>query len=101
MARIAGYFSLYFFFLSLIVGFLYIIGNLQGFLDETLLLLISILEWVLFVFCIADIYYGVFSTVRIARGGRKYSAPVASLFGVLYGIGLLILINFLYSWFLW
>lgn len=101
MARIAGHFSLYLFFFSLIIGFLYFVGNLQGFLDETLLLLLRILEWVLFVFCISDFYYGVFASVKIGRGGGSFSAPIASFIGFLYGLGLLILINLLYSWFLW
>ena len=101
LARIAGFTTLYLFFFSVIVVFLPFIASLQGFLLRSLLLLLDILEWALFVFCVSDLYYGVFSLVRITRGGKVYAAPVAAFFGLVYGLGLLIVLNLLYSWFFW
>jgi len=101
LARIAGNTTLYLLFVSLIVLFLYVMGNVQGFLDDTLLLLLRILEWNLFVLCVTDLYYGVFSVVRLARGGGGYAAPLRAAAAFVYGAGMLTLINIMFSWFFW
>ena len=101
MVRIAGNTTLYLFFVSLIVLFLYVMGNVQDFLDDTLLLLLRIFEWNLFALCITDVYYGVFSIARLVRGDGGYAAPLKAVVGFVYGAGMLILINFMFSWFFW
>jgi hypothetical protein len=101
LARIAGNTTLYLFFVSLIVLFLYVMGNVQGFLDDTLLLLLRVFEWILFALCVTDVYYGVFSVVRLVRGGGGYAAPLKAAVGFIYGAGMLILVNFMFSWFFW
>lgn len=101
LARIAGHSALYLFFFSLIVVFVYVVGNIQGFLEETLLLLLTIFEWSLFVFFIIDIYYAIFSVVRIARGGKKFASPFFALLGLLYGLGMLLGVNYMTSWLFW
>ncbi|MFP4268283.1 MAG: hypothetical protein ACLFQW_09835 [Spirochaetaceae bacterium] len=101
VARIAGNSALYLFFFSLIVLFLYIVGSLQGFLDETLLLLLTVLEWVLFVFCITDLYYGIFSVAALFRGDKRFASPFVAILAFLYGAGMLGALNMMYSWFFW
>ncbi|MFO7848351.1 MAG: hypothetical protein R6V67_00195 [Spirochaetia bacterium] len=101
MVRISGNSSLYLFFFSLIVLFLYVVGNLQGFLEETMLLLLIILEWVLFVFCITVLYYGIFTLVRAVKVKKHFASPLIAFLGFVYGAAMLAGLNLIYSWFFW
>ena len=101
LARVAGHTSLYLFFFSLIVVFVYVVGNLQGFLEETLLLLLDMFEWVMYVYCISDLYYVIFSFTRTVRGGKKYASLFLAVFGLVYGLGMLAAVNYMYSWLFW
>lgn len=102
--NIAGLFSLYFFFTSLVVAMLFVTGNIQSFLETTNRMLMDILEWVLYFFLITDFYYIVFFFIEIITG-RKSHARVRKIFGVvwagagfLYGAVFLVLINFIFAW---
>ncbi len=101
---IAGLFSLYLFFCSLVVSLLFITGNLQSFLESTNRLLLDILEWILFVFIITDLYYILFFvseyTGFFKKKGRieKKLGVMWSSAGFAYGVVYLLLINFIIAW---
>jgi len=101
---IAGLFSLYLFFCSLVVSLLFITGNLQSFLESTNRLLLDILEWVLFVFIITDLYYIIFFLSEYAGISRKRGrvekrlGAMWSSIGFAYGVVYLLFINFVIAW---
>ncbi len=102
--NIAGLFTLYFFFSSLVTAFLFVTGNFQSFLESTNRLLLDILEWVLYLFLITDLYYIVFFILELCfprkkKGGRPgVLGLVWAGAGFLYGSGLLLLINLIFAW---
>jgi len=104
-SRIAGLFSLYIFFCTLVVSGLFVIGNLQAFLENTNRLLLDILEWLLFILIITNIYYLFFHfTARkeiLKQNKRKRGGmgPIWSFGGCIYGLIFLLLINAITAWF--
>jgi hypothetical protein len=103
---IAGFFTLYCFFLSLVVAMLFVTGNLQSFMETTNRLLMEILEWVLYIFLIADLYYMFFFfLVFLSKRKKKNKYETGGIFGIvwagagfLYGGVFLVLINFIFAW---
>ncbi|MGC9312824.1 MAG: hypothetical protein ACP5IA_09020 [Sediminispirochaetaceae bacterium] len=101
---IAGLFSLYLFLCSLVVSLFFITGNLQSFLESTNRLLLDILEWVLFVFVITDMYYLVFflsEYTGVFKNRRKVEKKLGvmwSSIGFAYGVVYLLFINFVIAW---
>ena len=101
---IAGLFSLYVFFCTLVVSLLFITGNMQSFLESTNRLLLDILEWLLFIFLITNMYYIAFYVAEYTghpRGSRKITKKMGILWsagGFAFGAVYLLLINAIVAW---
>lgn len=59
--------SILLFILSSVVFMTFIIGNYQGFLDSTQLMLLDIFEFIAIIFIIFGIYHGIFTIIKIIR----------------------------------
>jgi len=101
---IAGLSSLYLFFCTVVVSMLFVIGNLQSFLESTNRLLIDILEWVLYILLITNMYYLLFFAAEYIRKKsrmEKIEKRLGSIWSAavcVYALGYLIFINAVVVW---
>lgn len=83
---------------------LFVVGNYQGFLESTNTFLLNLLEWVLFVFCISDLYYLIFYFYDLLKRKKherrrvRWTGLIWSGFGFAYGIVLLFTLNLILIW---
>src|SRR6056297_1900786 len=104
LRTISGLFALYLFLCTVVVGMLFVVGNNQAFLESTNKFLLHLLEWVLFCFLIADVYYIVFFIIEklkqkaTERRRISWSGLFWSGFGFLYGSSFLLFLNLVLSW---
>lgn len=84
---------------------LFVVGNNQAFLESTNKFLLHLLEWVLFCFLIADVYYLVFFLIeKVKHKSTKerrripWKGVVWSGIGFLYGSSFLLFLNLVLSW---
>lgn len=104
LRTVSGLVSLYLFFCTIVVAMLFVVGNYQGFLESTNTFLLNLLEWVLFVFCIADLYYLAFYFYDMVKRRKRERRRVRltgliwSSFGFAYGLVLLFTLNLILVW---
>ncbi len=94
-----GRISVFFVTASLILGFYYVLGNFQGFLDSTQSMLLALLEYASLAGFIVELYRIVFFFIHAGHG--KKSRPGALIRAVaffLYFLFIYVLIKFLASW---
>lgn len=83
---------------------LFVVGNNQAFLESTNKFLLHLLEWALFCFLIADVYYiGFFIIEKVKQKTKErrrvsWSGLVWSGIGFLYGGSFLLVLNLVLSW---
>ncbi len=88
-----------FFALNIIVFALFLIGNLQEFLDSTQLLLLRIAAVSSFLYVVFGVYSMILAIVQIIRGGYVHALRfVLNIFGLIISGGVLFFSNFLQSW---
>lgn len=86
------------FVLSSIVFITFIIGNFQGFLDSTQLMLLNIFELIAIVFIIVGIYHLIFTIIGIIRmKSREYITLGLTIFGEIFIISVYILVKMIDS----
>ena len=104
LRTVSGLVSLYLFFCTIVVAMLFVVGNYQGFLESTNTFLLNLLEWVLFVFCISDLYYLIFYFYDLVKRKKRdrrrvrLTGLIWSSFGFAYGIVLLFALNLILIW---
>jgi len=104
LRTISGLFAMYLFLCTIVVGMLFVVGNNQAFLESTNKFLLHLLEWVLFCFLIADVYYIAFFISEKVKQNTKerrripWSGLVWSGIGFLYGSSFLLFLNLVLSW---
>ncbi|MFO7731633.1 MAG: hypothetical protein R6V86_12830 [Spirochaetia bacterium] len=104
LRTISGLFTLYLFLCTVVVGMLFVVGNNQVFLESTNKFLLYLLEWILFCFLIADVYYTAFFVIEKVKKNVSerrhvpWGGLVWSGIGFLYGSSFLLFLNFVLSW---
>ena len=104
LRTISGLFAMYLFLCTIVVGMLFVVGNNQAFLESTNKFLLHLLEWVLFCFLIADVYYiAFFISEKVKQNAKErrripWSGLVWSGIGFLYGSSFLLFLNLVLSW---
>ncbi len=104
LRSISGLFALYLFFCMIVIGMLFVVGNYQEFLESTNEFLLHLLEWVLFFFCIADIYYFIFFCIDLVSRKKKnytrlpWTGLIWSGLGLIIGSSSFLLLNAVLIW---
>jgi hypothetical protein len=99
LSSIAGRAVAFFFLCSLLLFFLYLLGNSQDFLDDTQLLLLGALRVTLILELVSGVYLALLLVVRTVRERRVFLLrSVLLALSMAVSIVLLLGIRFLQSW---
>lgn len=99
VSSFTGRAAVFFFISTVLLFFFYLLGNLQDFLDDTQLFLVSLLNVSLLLQLVSSIYLAGFLAMRCIREKRGFPARFILLaLSAVFSLGLLVAIRFLQSW---
>jgi hypothetical protein len=99
VSSITGRAVVFFFISTLLLFFFYLLGNMQDFLDETQLFLVSLLNLSLILQLVTSIYLAGFLVMRSLKEKRRFMARFVLLaLSAVFSLSLLVAIRFLQSW---
>ena len=91
--------SIVFFSLSIITFLLFLLGNVQEFLDSTQIVLLRVASISSFVYVVAAIYFiGISVVFRMHRERVGWHRLVLVIIGFVVELGVLLVTNFIQSW---
>jgi hypothetical protein len=91
--------SIVFFSLSVMAFLLFLLGNLQEFLDSTQVMLLQIAGVTSFLYVVAAIYFvGIGIVFRVHRERVGWHRLVLVVAGLIVEVGILLVANFIQSW---
>jgi hypothetical protein len=99
VSSFAGRVVVFFFVMSLVLLFFYLVGNYQGFLDSTQLFLLAALNVSLVLHLTVAVYFMAFLIARVAKERRLLVLRFLLLLSsMIFSAGLLASLRFLQSW---